>query len=135
MIDTNDITKKKLLLEDFIDDLSDEELGSETVSAERDKPYEHKLIWLVSFRSRSDAANSKEVIDRLCKTVLTVVDRASFITEFSGKLGIIDPQEEKLNVWPQVAKHRIEKPLASSCPSSVLDTLISYMEEKKAAGL
>lgn len=122
---------QKLLLEDFIDDMSDEELGAAPVEAERERPYDHELVWLLSFRWRRDAVLMQPHLKQLCRRVLSAIDHAPFIRDYAAVFRTIDPEKENVRKWPYESEYpHIQCPLDADDPGSILTPLIEYMEAK-----
>ena len=90
------------------------------------------MIWLLSFRTRSDASIMRPHLNKLCKMVLAVIDKAPFIKNYDARLRAINPEKEKsLDTWPYNAQFpRFESKLDAEDASAVLDPLITELQEK-----
>ena len=90
------------------------------------------MIWLLSFRTRSDASIMRPHLNKLCRMVLAVIDKAPFIKNYDARLRAINPEKEKsLDTWPYNAQFpRFESKLDAEDASAVLDPLITELQEK-----
>ena len=123
----------KPLLEDFIDDLENDEVVNNDVRVD-DKTYSHELTFLVSFRRRVDAEAMCQKMRRMCNIIQSMIEHCSAIGDYDAVIRTIDPKQEKPKVWPENSKHPLVKSIESIDADFYLRELIEAMKEKKLSG-
>lgn len=130
---SKEIQQHKVLLEDFIDDLEHDEV-EDTVRVE-DKTFSHNLIYLVSFRNRTNAGEMCSRMRRLCNIIRGMIEKCSAIGDYLAEIRTIDPKVEDPKTWPSDSKKPLLKKSIDNADSDMpLRELIFGMKEKRLGG-